>query len=428
MWVLNTVRRMPPSIDQDRWIAATEALAKTNDILRTSWLQVPEDNTWVGVVLRDVKLSVQRFECQEEAEASNVVDEVCAYRFAFPEPFIRYVTMTYPDRSWDLVIKMDHAVYDGTLLRIFDDCFGAILRGIEIPKHVGFKDFAFAVAAANKSRSLSYWAAKLARTGTKTMTSPLVTKATPWLKALAPCSTGLLRTPLPAARAEILEELAASLGVSPSSIFQAAFQLWLWQTAGRSIQPVGFDYLVSGRSLPGNVAAALPGDPQTINGTVANFLPFIVADVESSEPLSAYVTRTHDDFWAATDHGDVGLDDMYMAAGLNRVETGNRVLFLFQPFNPAPPVADNDPNGGLNFRWLVMAKSRVRMFQPYALVVEVAKAPGAVHNLTIFYDETLFERSEVETMAVETASMIERVIALCRGNKLPTVGDLFTEY
>ncbi|KAH6614358.1 hypothetical protein B0J18DRAFT_485207 [Chaetomium sp. MPI-SDFR-AT-0129] len=412
MWVLNTVRRMPPSIDQDQWIAATEALAKANDILRTSWLQDPGDNKWFGVVLRNAKLSVQRFECQEEAEASNVVAKVYAYRFTFPEPFIRYVTITYPDRSWDLVIKMDHAVYDGTLLRIFDNCFGAIIRGTEIPKHVEFQDFAFAVSAANKSRSLSYWAAKLASTGAKTIKAPLVTKATPWLKALAPCSTGLLRNPLPAARAEILEDLAASLGVSPSSIFQAAFQLWLWQTAGRGIQPVGFDYLVSGRSLPGNVAAALPGDPQTINGT----------------PLSAYLTRTHDDFWAATDHGDVGLDDMYAAAGLNRAGAGNRVLFLFQPFNPASPVADNDPNGGLNFRWLVMAKSRVRMFQPYALVVEVAKAPGGVHNLTMFYDDTLFERSEVEAMAAETAGMIEKVIAACRGKRPPTVGDLFTEY
>ncbi|KAH6635941.1 hypothetical protein F5144DRAFT_565848 [Chaetomium tenue] len=36
MWVLNTVRRMSASIDQNQWIAATQALAQANGTLRTS--------------------------------------------------------------------------------------------------------------------------------------------------------------------------------------------------------------------------------------------------------------------------------------------------------------------------------------------------------------------------------------------------------
>lgn len=156
MWVLNTVRRMSASIDQDQWIAATKTLAQANDILRTSWVQVPDTETWVGVVLRDVKLSLSRVEGQEGDQISEMINEVYAYRFTLPEPFIRYVMITYPDKMWDLAIKMDHAVYDGTLLRIFDDHFNAILRDAEIPKHVEFRDFAFAVFEANKSRSLKY--------------------------------------------------------------------------------------------------------------------------------------------------------------------------------------------------------------------------------------------------------------------------------
>lgn len=35
--------------------------------------------------------------------------------------------VTYPDETWDPVTKMNHALYDGTLLRIFDDRFSAIL-------------------------------------------------------------------------------------------------------------------------------------------------------------------------------------------------------------------------------------------------------------------------------------------------------------
>lgn len=433
MWVLNTVRRMSASIDQDQWIAATEALAQANDILRTTWVKVPDTETWVGVVLRDVKLTLLRVEGQEEDEISEMINEVYTYCFTSPEPFIRYVMITYPDKTWDLVIKMDHAVYDGTLLRILDDHFNAILCSTEIPKHVLFKDFAFAVFEANKSRSLRYWAAKLSRSEITQYNEPATNTVAPWLKAPAPCSTGLLRQPLPATQADTLEQLAANLGVTPSSIFQAAFQLWLWQTAGghthgTTHQPIAFDYLVSGRSLPGTIAAALPGDPQTINGTVANFLPFLVpATLTTAEPLPSYLFHTHDDFWAATDHGDVGLDEMYAAAGLCRAEVGSRVLFLFQPFTPAPAVADDDPNGGLNFRWLVMAKSRVRMFQPYALVVEVAKAVGGGHNLAMFYDEGIFERAEVEGMAGKMGEMVERVVAACGGKGVATVGDLVGE-
>ncbi|EAQ91556.1 hypothetical protein CHGG_03491 [Chaetomium globosum CBS 148.51] len=413
MWVLNTVRRMSASIDQDQWIAATEALAQANDILRTTWVKVPDTETWVGVVLRDVKLTLLRVEGQEEDEISEMINEVYTYRFTSPEPFIRYVMITYPDKTWDLVIKMDHAVYDGTLLRILDDHFNAILCSTEIPKHVLFKDFAFAVFEANKSRSLRYWAAKLSRSEITQYNEPATNTVAPWLKAPAPCSTGLLRQPLPATQADTLEQLAANLGVTPSSIFQAAFQLWLWQTAGghthgTTHQPIAFDYLVSGRSLPGTIAAAPPRRP-------------------TNHQRAPYLFHTHDDFWAATDHGDVGLDEMYAAAGLCRAEVGSRVLFLFQPFTPAPAVADDDPNGGLNFRWLVMAKSRVRMFQPYALVVEVAKAVGGGHNLAMFYDEGIFERAEVEGMAGKMGEMVERVVAACGGKGVATVGDLVGE-
>lgn len=118
---------------------------------------------------------------------------------------------------------------------------------------------------------------------------------------------------------------------------------------------------------------------------------------------------------------------MYAAAGLSRAEVGNRVLFLFQPFTPAPAVADDDPNGGLNFRWLVMAKSRVCMFQPYALVVEVAKAVGGGHNLAMFYDEGIFGRAEVERMAGRMGEMVERAVAACGGERVATVGDLVEE-
>ncbi|OAA54533.1 Amino acid adenylation [Niveomyces insectorum RCEF 264] len=429
MWVLNTVRRMSASIDQEQWIAVTERLIQVNDILRTSWLQVSQpNNEWVGVVLRRFKLSLVKHSCQDEGQASPILDDVFAHRFTFPTPFLRFVIVTYPDQAWDLVIKMDHAVYDGTLLRIFDSHFASILRDAAIPPHIDFREFAFRVFQADKTRSLAYWAKKLAA-----VPATAAGAAAPsWLAAVEPCSTGVLRRPVTAAETHDLDAVAAHIGLAPSSVFQAAFQLWLWQVAGGSAAAVvRFDYLVSGRNLPQTVVTSSPplaGDPQTINGTTANFLPFVVdaASVDARAPLAAYLTATQDDFWAATDCGDVGLDAMYSAAGLDRATAGSRVLFLFQPFQPASAaVADDDPNGGANFRWLVMARSQVRMYQPYALVVEVAKAAGHAHTLTLFFDETVLAQKQVQAMAEDIARSVARVVgALSRRGASAVVGDV----
>ncbi|KXH68763.1 hypothetical protein CSAL01_02038 [Colletotrichum salicis] len=137
MWALQTVRRMTADVDPDTWIEATSHLTEVNEILRTTWIDTSEAG-WVGVVLRGSNLNVAKA------------------RFEFGRPFIKYAVIAHNDASWDLIIKMDHAVYDGTLLRVFDDHFGAVLRGESVPRPVEFRDFSQHVFAEDKTSSLSY--------------------------------------------------------------------------------------------------------------------------------------------------------------------------------------------------------------------------------------------------------------------------------
>ncbi|KAL0937078.1 bacitracin synthase 3 [Colletotrichum truncatum] len=388
LWVLHTVRRMPSGVDWERWVESTTELTKVEDILRTSWMKLSETE-WIGMVLRSPQLDLTCVRCQNEQEAASVIEATWNERFVFGKPFIRYTIITYPDNSWDLVTKLDHAVYDGTLLRIFDDHYGSILRKQPIPRHTTFKDFAFYIFESDKSRSLDYWTKRL-----DGWDAAVSLHQASWAKAPSPCTDSIIRRPLSTAG---VDQAANSLGVTPSILFQGSFQLWLAGATASS--DVGFDYLLTGRNVD------LP-EPQTINGTVANFLP-VRATVDPEEHLASFLGRTQDDFWAMTDHGDVGLDQIFQASGLNRQEVGNRALFIYQPFEPAPK---DDPNA--DFRWLVMAKCKVRMPTPYVLAVEVHKAAGKTHSLKISYDATVMGVKAAEKAADEIVDIIHRMINL----------------
>lgn len=391
---------MTAAIDQDRWMQATIALTEVNDILRTSWLQVT-NNEWVGVVLRSPQLDPFKANCRDETEAADIIEAIWRRKFVFGEPFITYAMLSYPDGFWDLVIKMNHAAYDGTLLRIFDDHFGAILRARPVPRHTTFYDFAFHIFSRDKSASLAYWQAKLSG-------SPRVAALTraPWASATAPVTTASFMHPL---STRGIDRAGARLGVTPSSLFHGAFQAWLARATGCA--GACFDYLLTGR----NVGLA---EPQSINGTAANFLP-VRTEVDAGESLAGFLGRCQEDFWAVTDHGDVGLDEIYCAAGLTREAYGNRALFIFQPFEPS---AKDDP--ALDFRWLVMAKSKVRMPMPYALAVEVFKAAGKAHNLKVSYDEGIISAEQAKEIAAEIGGVVH-ALANFDGDGLDrTVGEV----
>ncbi|KXH68761.1 hypothetical protein CSAL01_02036 [Colletotrichum salicis] len=54
-----------------------------------------------------------------------------------------------------------------------------------------------------------------------------------------------------------------------------------------------------------------------------------------------------------------------------------------------------------------MAKSKVRMYQPYALVVEVSKSLGDRHILKVMYDDTILDLTVAEKIADDIVALIE---------------------
>lgn len=333
---------------------------------------------WVGVVLRSSKLDIRVIPCTNSEERSAIVEEFWEERFVFGKPFVKYAILLHPDNTWELIVKMNHAAYDGTLLRIFDDHFGAIVQGRPIPAHGEFRDFAYHVHRSSKDQSLQFWKEKLHG---KTYT---------WPDAQHPKVTASIRRVVP----RNLESVARAQGVTVSILFQAAYQLWLARASNRS--DISFDYLLSGRNVD-----SVDVDPQTINGTLANFLP-VRCTISPQQPLREYLAATQDLFWAITENGNVGLQEIYAAAGLSPRTAQNHCLFLYQPFEPSANGAKEDVT-----RWLVMAKSEVRMYQPYALVVEVAKALNNEHRLTVMYDPNTFTSADAEGIAHEIARLTD---------------------
>ncbi|EXF81606.1 hypothetical protein CFIO01_03810 [Colletotrichum fioriniae PJ7] len=145
-------------------------------------------------------------------------------------------------------------------------------------------------------------------------------------------------------------------------------------------------------------ASRLGTTPSSINGTLANFLPFRTS-VDPKELVHDFLAKLQDHFWDETENG---LDDIYSIAGLSRETHDNRILFLSQPFEP---VAKDDPND--RYRWLVMAKSKVLMYQPYAMVVEVSNSLGDRHILKVMYDDTILDLVVAESIADCIVALVE---------------------
>ena len=370
------IRSLPTSTDLEKWHEASEALTKFNDILRTTWFRA-SDEEWIGVVLRNYTISIPTHNYATDKQRSQIIEEIWSQRFLFGRPFIKYALLRGPDQKREIVIKMDHGVYDGTLFRIFDDQFSLIQRGEPIPNHPAFKEFTNHIWQLDNTDSLDFWKNTLRGCTFRYLetTEPVITKS-----VIQMTETNL-------------DTYANTCKVTPSIIFQTAFQLWLARST--ACHDICFDYLLSGRNVE------LP-NPQLINGTLANFLPFRSKFTDDTS-IMEYLKATQDFFWAATEHGNVGLESIYRAAGQFRAESGNRVLFLFQPFEPGrgPPSEE--------MRWIVLAQSEVRMYQPYALVVEVSKTVKG-HKIKVMYDETLFSKIDAEGCAAEILKLVDEIV------------------
>ena len=383
-WVLMTIRPLAEGIDTEKWLDIVTELTKVNDILRTFYVRSGFNGKWLGVVLKKPVVDVSHHKWTDKEHRSRIIESEWRKRFSFGEPWIRYIIMTSPSGSKEVVIKMDHAAYDGTLLRIFDAQFAAIQHGEPLPAYEDFKNFALHMWREDQSDSIKFWSKLMAG---KSFVYPAADE--PKITAMISRATNIG-----------VDAFATRCSVTPSIVFQTAFQLWLMRTTG--LRDIGFDYLLSGRNVE------LP-NPQLINGNLANFLPFRSclpeSDDQQSPSLSEYLSETQQLFWEVTENGNANIDAIYDAAKISRKEFGNRALFLFQPFEPAASAPAKD-----EMRWVVMKGSEVRMYQPYALVVEISKTLSG-HLLKVMYDDEVFSKADAENIATEYNEMMEKMVA-----------------
>lgn len=381
MWVLMTVRPLDISTDVARWIRAVKQLTETNDILRTTFAEV--DGAWIGVVLKKPIVLVDIIDIADDREKAETVNAIWQSDFAFGKPFIRYAVLRHPNHSMELVTKMDHGLYDGTLLRILGAHFRELQHGRPAPEYTPFGDFAFHLWQSDKAASLKFWSSTMRPTGFQfpQIAKPLADKSV--------IVTSQLN----------LNDFASACGITVPIAFQAAFQLWLAKRTGQF--DVGMDYLYTGRNI--NMS-----NPQQINGVCCNFLP-LRACAKEGQSVSEYLAQTQSDFWSATENATVGLDEIYAAADLDRATMANRSLFLFQPFEPQPTTAAETKAASVDMRWVYMAGVEITMPQPYGLVCEVRKTTDG-YKVKFTFDVRVFTADKATKGAKEVLMILEHML------------------
>jgi amino acid adenylation domain-containing protein len=379
-WQCQTVRRVPEDFDFAHWQHLAVELTRRNDILRSMWVE--DGGRWLQIVLKDAPIDIATVECDTEEDAKKVVAGSWESRFeiAAGTPFVRYrLIVTRSTGTRDLLIKIHHAMYDGTLLRIFDDQFRALHRQQQLPHSVEFSQYVGYMSATEGHRdtSLAFWRDLLAN------------RSAPYPECRHATATGMALESMDSR----VDAFAAQCGVTAPIVFQTAFTLLLAKLSGNT--DVNYDNLITGRNIDME-------DAQTINGNCANFLPFR-SIIDSAITIRELLTSTQNLFWKTTEYGDVNTTKIYEACRETRNTAANRALFLFQPFEPVTGSVKH-------MRWMVMAGSSVQMAIDYALHLEVSKTSSG-YKLNLKYDTELYSPGTAKEMAETTVHLLQEMMA-----------------
>lgn len=394
-WQLMTVRRLPRGFDLPKWIEITTRLTAENQILRAMYLRQNESEpiSWVQVVVKEPILDLTIQECSRDDDKTALIEGQWNRHFALGKPFVRYLVLQYPDGTMDLCTKLDHAMYDGTLLRIFDDQFTALRDGLPLPKATLFKTFIEHIQQSDQTRILSFWKSQLQGTS---------------FSYPSHIQNPRVREVIVANFPDPLDTFSRSSGVTPSIVFQTAYTILLSLLS--TSKDLLYDYLLTGRNVSMD-------NPQLINGTCANFLPFR-SRLDPSQPIVSFLKETQSTFWQITENGLVSLADIYNALSVDRAKHAAKTLFLFQPFEPAP--AGGCEHEREHMRWIVMAMSNVTMFVNYAIMFEVFKDVKG-HKLKMQYDERVLTREDALKAMGLYQDIVRRIIRSSQGS---LVGDV----
>lgn len=172
-------------------------------------------------MLKDPALDWEQIHYTAEEEKQRLMEALRDDYFEFGKPAVKYRLLTSTrDGSHTLCIKLHHASYDGTLLRIFDEQFAALVRGDhQLEPPTAFKTFIDWNQRSDRKQALSYW--------------------TQHLSGYEPIRT------LPRRKTQHgdvtfatingdVSSLALHSGVTASTIFQAAYTVLLGRLSGRN--------------------------------------------------------------------------------------------------------------------------------------------------------------------------------------------------
>lgn len=399
LWSLMTVRKVGNDFEPRQWIDLVRQLTMTKEILRTTFTRC--HRKWYGVVLHDANPAVEIYENVSDEKKNQIIKTLDHHHcFVFGRPFIRYAILHLSTGETEIVTRLDHGLYDETLLRIFAEHFEAYQDNVPLERFTAFKDFAFHIWQMDKSRTLSFWKQPEKRPIAFEFPSRSTTE--PRINSVHVHTINLEFD-------AFAKATGATVSIIFQSIFQSIFQLWLALRSNH--RDVAFDYLYTGRNID------LP-DPQPINGTCANFLP-MRSKVEPSMPVSEFLRQTQDEFWQHTEHSTVGMDEIHEACGTTREGFSNKTLFLFQPFEPATAT------GKQYQKWVVMAKSEVTMPQPYTVVFKIVKTADVnEYKLKFAFDKRIYEKEQVQ----HETKVIEKMLAKVMEDAEASVGGVLASF
>jgi len=392
-WQLLTVRRVPSNFDLMRWKELATRLTAANQILRAMFVCVEETtrNHWIQVIIKEPVLDLETIYYDTADERQQIIDYQWDRSFQIGKPFVQYrILVSRVDATCDLYIKLDHGMYDGTLLRILDEQFCAMAKNESPPMSTNFSDLIRYHSTCNHENMLSFWS-KLLLGNSFQYPSHI---QDPKVGAILLRQTGLE-----------VNAAAQRHGVTAPIIFQTAFSLLLGRLAG--VTDVTYDNLLTGRNVPLD-------NPQLINGNCANFLPFRSRYAETTT-LKSLISDTQTLFWDTTENGMVGLADIYASMGVDRETHAAKTMFCFQPFDPPPERQES------HIRWVVFAMSEARMSFNYALMLEVFKGVGG-YRMKFQYDPRTMGGEEAEGMGDLYKGLLR---GLVEGREETTVGDVW---
>ncbi|MFF4402944.1 condensation domain-containing protein, partial [Streptomyces sp. NPDC001480] len=336
---------------------------------------------WREADLRDLPEPERAAELERITEA----DRTRRFDLAAP-PLLRFTLVTHGEGRHRFVWTSHHILVDGWSMPLLVRELFALCRPererTPLPAPAPYRSYLAWLAAQDREAARAAWHAALADVEEPTLLVP----ADPDRVAVLPDSV----------RAEVPRHLTAGLttwarkrGLTLNTVVQGCWALLLGRLTGR--QDVVFGAVTSGR----------PAEVPDVESMIGMFLTTVPVRVRlhPGAALSELLRTLQDQQTALLPHEHLGLAGIHQAAGL----TGEifDTVVLFENF----PLDADGPGAGSDGPRVVRTEARDARHHPLSMAV----FPGETLTLRLDYAPDLFERADVERIAVMFQHLLRTV-------------------